>query len=149
MVERRWNLQALVQYPALPLYPHVLRPLHEPVQIPLRRQSPTDTELLWPFLEQGVRHFRRLLGHLQQPLSGSNNKHTHTHTPTYNALNDNNKCITPICSSHFSTTTAPMAHLFLLHRCRDSRLESTLLGSLQYGKQKHIIPCGFRGLNTW
>ncbi len=73
---------------------------------------------------------------------------THTHTPTYNALIDNNKCITPICSSHFFNNKAPMAHLFLLHRCRDSRLESTLLGSLRDGKQKHIIPCRFQGLNT-
>ncbi len=66
LVERRRNLEALVQHPPLSLYPHIFGPFHESVQIPLRRQSTSNPELFGPFLEQGISYLRRLLGSLRQ-----------------------------------------------------------------------------------
>ncbi len=56
----------MVQHPALSLYPHILGPLDKSVQIPLWRQSPSNPELLRPFLEQRVGNLHRFLRCLKQ-----------------------------------------------------------------------------------
>lgn len=55
LVERRGNLEALLEDAALALDAHDLGPLHEPVEVLLGRQRATDAELLRPLLEQRVR----------------------------------------------------------------------------------------------
>lgn len=56
LVQSRRNLQPLLENSLLPLNLNSLRPLHEPVQIPLRRQRPSDPELLRTLLEQRIHH---------------------------------------------------------------------------------------------
>jgi hypothetical protein len=51
LVERRWNLQTLIQNAALPLNANILRPFHEPVEVSLGGEGSTDTKLLRPLLE--------------------------------------------------------------------------------------------------
>ena len=61
LVERRWHLEALLEDAALALDAHDLGPLDEAVEVLLGRKGAADPELLWPLLEQRVRH------HLCQP----------------------------------------------------------------------------------
>ena len=56
LVQSRRNLQPLLENSLLPLNLNSLRPLHEPVQIPLRRQRPSDPKLLRTLLEQRIHH---------------------------------------------------------------------------------------------
>ena len=56
LVQSRGNLEPLLEDPLLPLDLDGLRPLHEPGQVPLRRQCPSDPELLRTLLEQRVRN---------------------------------------------------------------------------------------------
>lgn len=57
LVNRRRDLQTLLQDPPLPLDSHYLRPFHEAMKIPLRRQSPTNPKLLRPLLKQRIHDF--------------------------------------------------------------------------------------------
>mmetsp|Transcript_10891 Transcript_10891/g.32635 ORF Transcript_10891/g.32635 Transcript_10891/m.32635 type:complete len:281 (+) Transcript_10891:387-1229(+) len=61
-VQCRGHLQPLVQHPALPLQPHVLRPLDIPVKVCLGGRGTANTEILRALLEQRVRRLLRLRG---------------------------------------------------------------------------------------
>lgn len=54
LVQGWWNLQPLLENPPLPLDSDHLWPFHEPMQIPLWRQSPSYAKLLWPLLKERV-----------------------------------------------------------------------------------------------
>ena len=56
LVERRGDLQTLLQDAALALDAHNLGPLDEAVEILLGRERAADAKLLRPLLEQRVRH---------------------------------------------------------------------------------------------
>lgn len=61
LIQRRGDLEPLIQHPPLPLDAHILGPLHKPVQVPLGRDSTSDTELLRLLLEERIHD---LLGRL-------------------------------------------------------------------------------------
>lgn len=56
LVHGRWNLQSHLENPPLPLNLNHLRHLNESAQIPLWWQSPSNSKLLRPLLEQWIRH---------------------------------------------------------------------------------------------
>lgn len=56
LVKCRGHLEPLLEDAALALDAHDLGPFDEAVEILLGRQRTTDPELLWPLLEQRVRH---------------------------------------------------------------------------------------------
>lgn len=86
LVQSRRNLQPLLENSLLPLNLNSLRPLHEPVQIPLRRQRPSDPELLRTLLEQRIHHL--LLNHAEK----KNNKiKNHQIIPTDRAEKTRNR----------------------------------------------------------
>lgn len=65
LVNRWGNLQTLLKDPSLPLNSHHLRPFDEAMEIPLRRQSTSDPELLRPLFKERIHNL--LLQHITSP----------------------------------------------------------------------------------